>query len=89
MPQSQIQSMPQDKFLLVAVNLLHKAIVEATRTEAKALYQQIASEKVVNLTKVQLIDDSIASFKLSFSLFAPLFINGQISFPSITLSSGA
>jgi hypothetical protein len=67
MPQSQIQSMPQDKFLLVAVNLLHKAIVEATRTEAKALYQQIASEKVVNLTKVKLVDSSIATFQLSLS----------------------
>lgn len=67
MPQSQIQSMPQDKFLLVAVNLLHKAIVEATRTQAKALYQQIAREEVVSLTKVQLVDNSIASFKLSLS----------------------
>ena len=67
MPQSQIQSMPQDKFLLVAVNLLHKAIVEATRTQAKALYQQIAREEVVRLTKVQLVDNSIASFKLSLS----------------------
>ena len=67
MPPSQIQSMPQDKFLLVAVNLLHKAIVEATRTQAKALYQEIASDKVVNLTRVQLVDDSIASFQLSLS----------------------
>jgi hypothetical protein len=67
MSQSQIQSMPQDKFLLVAMNLLHKAIVESTRTEAKTLYQQIASEKVVNLTKVKLVDNSIATFQLSLS----------------------
>lgn len=68
MAPSQIQSMPQDKFLLVAVNLLHKAIVEATRTQAKALYLEIASGKIVNLTRVKLVDDSIASFQLSLSL---------------------
>jgi hypothetical protein len=67
MAQTNVQSMPQDKFLLVAVNLLHKAFIEATRTEAKALYQQIAAEKVVNLTKVQLVDKSTAAFKLSLS----------------------
>jgi hypothetical protein len=67
MAQSQIQSMPQDKFLLVAVNLLHKAFIEATRTEAKALYRQLASDKVVNLTKVQLVDKSTAAFQLSLA----------------------
>ena len=67
MSQSQIQSLPQDKFLLVAVNLLHKAFIEATRTEAKALYQKIAGEEVVNLTRVELVDKSIARFQLSLS----------------------
>ena len=67
MAQSQFQSMPQEKFLLVAINLLHKAFIEATRTEAKSLYQQIDDGQVVNLTKVQLVDKSIASFQLSLS----------------------
>ena len=67
MSQSQIQSLPQDKFLLVAVNLLHKAFIEATRIEAKALYQKIAGEEVVNLTRVELVDKSIARFQLSLS----------------------
>ncbi|CAA0098411.1 Uncharacterised protein [Halioglobus japonicus] len=67
MSQSQIQSMPQDKFLLVAVNLLHKAFIEATRTEAKALYKQIVGGEIVNLTRVQLVDDSTATFQLSLS----------------------
>lgn len=67
MAQTQVHSMPQDKFLLVAVNLLHKAFVEATRTEAKALYQQIASGEVVKLTTVQLEDKSTVTFHLSLS----------------------
>ena len=67
MPQSQIQSMPQEKFLLVAVNLLHKAFIEATRTQAKALYQQIEGGKTVNLTRVQLVDNSTAAFQLSLA----------------------
>ncbi len=67
MAQSHVQSMPQDKFLLVAVNLLHKAFIEPTRTQAKALYQQIAAGKTINLTKVQLEDKSTAAFQLSLS----------------------
>ncbi len=67
MPQSKIQSMPQDKFLLVAVNLLHKALIEATRTEAKAVYQRLAASEEVHLTRVQLVDESTVAFRLSLS----------------------
>lgn len=67
MASSQIQSMPQEKFLLVAVNLLHKAFVEATRTEAKKVYNQIVAGDVVHLTSVKLVDDSIARFDLSLA----------------------
>lgn len=67
MAQTQIHSMPQDQFLLVAVNLLHKAFIEAKRTEAKALYQQIAAGRTVKLTTVQMADTSRAAFHLSLS----------------------
>ncbi|MCB1705956.1 MAG: hypothetical protein KDI17_13910 [Halioglobus sp.] len=67
MAQSLVQSMPQDKFLLVAFNLLHRAFIEPTRTQAKALYQQVAAGTAVNLTKVQLEDKSTAAFQLSLS----------------------
>lgn len=63
----QIQSMPQEKFLLVAVNLLHTAFVQATRTEAKQLYNEIFQGNIVHLTSVKLADDSIARFDLSLA----------------------
>ncbi len=75
--------MPQDKFLLVAVNLLHKAFIEATRTEAKALYQKLAVEQVVNLTKVELVDKSVATFQLSLSHSE---FNGRINFGAFRAS---
>lgn len=59
--------MAQDQFLLIAVNLLHKGFVEAKRTDAKALYQQIATGKTVKLTTVDMADASRADFHLSLS----------------------
>ena len=67
MTSSQIQAMPQEKFLLVAVNLLHTAFVEAARTEAKKLYNEISQGSIVHLTSVKLADDSIARFDLSLA----------------------
>ena len=67
MASSQIQSMPQEKFLLVAVNLLHAAFVEAARTEAKNLYNEISQGSIVHLTSVRLADDSIARFDVSLA----------------------
>ena len=67
MASSQIQSMPQEKFLLVALNLLHTAFVEASRTEAKKLYSEIFQGSIVHLTSVKLADESIARFDLSLA----------------------
>ena len=67
MTSAQIQAMPQEKFLLVAVNLLHTAFVEAARTEAKKLYNEISQGSIVHLTSVKLADDSIARFDLSLA----------------------
>ncbi len=67
MTSSQVQAMPQEKFLLVAINLLHAAFVEATRTEAKRLYSDISDGSVVHLTDVKLADDSIARFDVSLA----------------------
>jgi hypothetical protein len=67
MAQSRVYSMAQDQFLLVAVNLLHRSFIEARRSDAKALYQEIASGNLVRLTTVQLADTSKADFHLSLS----------------------
>lgn len=61
------ESLPQEKFLLVAVNLLHKAFVEASRTEAKKMYQQISGGDIVHLTTVRMADESTARFNVSLS----------------------
>ena len=63
----QTQALPQDKFLLVAISLLNKALLDATRAEAKALYKEISAGQTVHLTTVQLEDKSTARFQLSLA----------------------
>ncbi|NCF18671.1 MAG: hypothetical protein GWP63_10540 [Haliea sp.] len=64
MSQYQTQSIPQEKFLLMAVNLLHKAFVEAPRTDAKNIYREISEGKAVHLTTVRMEDGSTSRFNL-------------------------
>jgi hypothetical protein len=63
----QTQSLPEDKFLLVSVNLLRRAFVDASRTEAKNVYKQISCGETVHLTTVELADSSTARFNLSLA----------------------
>ncbi len=65
MAQLQNQSIPRDKFLLMSVNLLHKAFVESSRTEAKKLYRLLAEGTPVQLTQVQMEDKSTLAVSLS------------------------
>jgi hypothetical protein len=39
MADTQSQSIPRDQFLTMAINLLHRAFIEASRTEAKNLFK--------------------------------------------------
>lgn len=64
MPQYLTQSMPREKFLLMAANLLHREFVEAPRTEAKNTYREIAEGRPVHLTTVQMEDGSTSRFGL-------------------------
>ena len=59
------QSMPHHQFLLVAANLLHRALIEAGRTDAKQLYRRLAEGEQMGLANVRLEDDSTASFRVS------------------------
>lgn len=63
----QIQSIAQEKFLLVAVNLLQQSLVEAMRTDAKQRYNQLYDGATVPLASVRMEDNSIAAFQLSLS----------------------
>ena len=65
MAQPTSQTIPRDQFLTMAANLLFKAFLEPTRTEAKKLFRQIADGAPVHLTNVQMEDKSTVRFELS------------------------
>jgi hypothetical protein len=64
---TQNKSLPTDKFLTVAINLLNKALLEASRTEAKQLYRQLEEGKTITLTHVRMEDESLVRFDLALS----------------------
>ncbi len=61
----QNHSIPRDQFLIMAINLLHRAFIEANRTEAKSLFKTVAEGKAIPLTKVQMEDKSTVRFDIS------------------------
>ncbi len=65
MSQASTHPLPPDKFLLLAANLLHRALVEPGRTEAKQLYRRIEDGERLPLANVRMEDDSTAAFGLS------------------------
>jgi hypothetical protein len=75
----QSHSLPTDKFLTLAVNLLHKVFLEATRTEAKGLYRRLSEGGEVGLTRVRMEDGAEVRFDLS--LDSSLY-NGRLNYGS-------
>lgn len=65
MAQTQTQTIPREKFLLMSVNLLHRALLETNRTQAKNLYRELSDGRAVHLTNVQMEDRSTVRFDLS------------------------
>ena len=65
MAQPQTHSMPHDRFLLIAANLLQRALLAPTRTAAKQLYRELAEGRTVALSSVELEDESTARFALA------------------------
>lgn len=65
MSRIETQSMPRDQFLTIAVNLLHRAFLEARRDDAKILFREITEGRRAPLTKVQMEDKSTVRFDLS------------------------
>ena len=65
MAQLQSQSISQEKFLLMCVNLLHKVFFEAPRTDAKKAYRQLEEGNTILLTTVQMEDKSTVRFHLA------------------------
>lgn len=65
MPQYQSQSIPREKFMLMSINLLHKAFVEAARTDAKNAFRDISESRSINLATVRMEDESTSRFTLA------------------------
>ena len=65
MAQLQTQSIPHEQFLLICINLLHRAFIESARTDAKNVYREISSGKAIHLTTVEMEDKSTSRFNLS------------------------
>lgn len=62
MAATQSQSIPQDKFLTLSVNLLSKAFLEVSRTDAKNLFRELSEGARVALTRVEMEDKSQVRF---------------------------
>lgn len=58
------QTIPKEKFLLIAANLLHRQFILASRTEAKRVFRELFERKVVPMTTVRMEDQSTVAFRL-------------------------
>ena len=63
--QTQSKSLPTDKFLTMSVNLLNKALLESTRTDAKKLFRQILEGREVAITHLEMEDKSLVRVDLA------------------------
>ena len=63
MAQLQTQAIPREKFLMLSVNLLHRAFIESARTDAKNMFRQVAGGHAVHLSTVEMED------KLNYGAF--------------------
>jgi hypothetical protein len=58
------QTIPTDKFLLIAVSLLHQQFVGAARTQAKRVYREFETGRVLAMTTVKMEDESTVRFSM-------------------------
>ncbi|MEH6587969.1 MAG: hypothetical protein V7720_15530 [Halioglobus sp.] len=65
MSRIETQTIPREQFLTISVNLLHRAFMEAKRTDAKNLFKAVSEGRRVALTNVQMEDKSTVRFDLS------------------------
>ena len=65
MPQTAQQTIPKDKFLVIALNLLHRQFIAAGRTQAKRLYRDVHDGQIMPITTIRMEDGSTVAFRLS------------------------
>jgi len=62
----QTQTITREKFLIIAINLLHRSLVEAARTDAKNAYKALTEGKTLALSNVRMEDQSVVRFDVQF-----------------------
>lgn len=77
------QTIPTEKFLLIAVNLLHRQFVAATRTQAKQVYREIESGRILGMTTVKMEDESTVRFSVALDHSE---FRGQLNFGAFKAS---
>ena len=65
MSKYQQHSLPREKFLTVANNVIYKALLEAQRTNAKNVYRAISEGKRVALMTIRMDEESESRFDLT------------------------
>jgi hypothetical protein len=65
MAQIQKQSISQEQFLTIAINLVNRALLELPRTEAKNLFRELSLGRVLPLSEVRMEDGSLVRFDLA------------------------
>ena len=59
-------NIPTEKFLLIAINLLHQQFVGAARTQAKRVYREFETGRILGITTVKMEDESTVRFNMVF-----------------------
>ncbi len=55
---------PTEKFLLIALNLLHRELIAVPRTQAKRLFRELEQRKAIPLKTIRMEDRSTVAFRL-------------------------
>ena len=65
MAQVQKQSISQEQFLTISINLINRALLELPRTEAKQVFKELSVGKILPLPQVRMEDQSLVRFDLA------------------------
>lgn len=65
MNQYQDHNMEPEKFITIAVNILHKSLIDSSRDEAKRLFLEVRGGKAAHLVRVRMEDSSELNIDLA------------------------
>jgi hypothetical protein len=65
MSQAQNQSLPRDKFLIMAANLLHTRLLDVPRTQGKNAFKEMVAGRPIKLATVRMEDQSTVRFTVN------------------------